>query len=222
MFKKIFIICLLFSSISFSSEISLDPYLFNDIYPTLYVSIETDRDIYDINDIVIWEIYVYASFANNSGISLLGINLNVDQNIILNLALLDPDGNLMDSYYGEYNGFSNIMGLGGTVHYSPNLSQILDICSIQLPAYRVFDIGNDGIPHLFAQGEFIASIDGDYHLFTDVVAAAYWEYSGSDDIYNSTEFKQIGYGSKDIVVLPEPSIIFLLGIGFVIMVSVKF
>lgn len=209
MFKKLLsaLFVLLFSSICLSS-------------PILFVSISTDKDVYNLNESVEWKIYSYCT-SDTDGMAILLLNFNINKEIELNPIELDNNGNLLGSYYNIENGFLQ-WGDGGTVSSSPELSRIFDLGVWQDTGNIILNKGNDGFSHLFIQGQFSATQLGEYQLFSDIPSSSYWDYNESTGIKRTYTFQNTELSDKTIYVVPEPLIILFLFFGFITISSKHF
>ena len=176
---------------------------------TLYLSVETDKDVYGLGETVNWTVFAWASTGDNAGVALLGVTLFEDRDELLSPAETTGGGptfELLDTEYGVDEWFA--LQSPGTPN--PAGGELADIVANQNPAFPLYDIGNDGSPHLFAKGSYVPTQLGDHTLRPSVTGANYWpDEAGS----NAVAFETVSTTPKTFTVTPEPATLMLVGLG---------
>ena len=167
---------------------------------TAYADITTDKSNYAVGEKVHWTVWAWSSspvneppnsstFPDNHGIALLNMRINDDQGEAMEAAdtteVSEDKFELTNTYYSRARGFI-LESAGtptGTTPKFPNPGGLFDILVQQNPDTLdedwlpiVYDVGNDGTPHIFAQGSYTATVAGTHRLTATLLTtyANYW------------------------------------------------
>jgi hypothetical protein len=140
---------------------------------TLTLYAPTDRSAYRLGDTVTWWIEASTDETTNQGISLLGVDLTVNQPVSLSPAANDGT-DLTGSDFDSAAGFAMLSA--GTVDPAAPAGQaaLLDVLVSQVGFDPAFTGAGHGQDTFFATGSFVASVEGSYHLSLSVTGANYW------------------------------------------------
>ena len=171
--------------------------------------VNTDKQVYEIGDTVNWALYAYAQISGSgSGVSLISMDLVDSTNDQMNPPEYDLLFAIIPQFVGSAFGPLDqyyITGYG-TIDAG---GDVLDITLEQSSDHRVLNIGNDGIPHLFCQGNYRVYETGT-HVLTPVFGEAhYW----STDTGPAMPLSPGWMGDATFEVVPEPATMMLLATG---------
>lgn len=163
----------------------------------IHLKVETDQDAYAVGQTVHWTIYAWAEAGTNRGISLITLDLNDSANEALNPALM-AGGDFQDTEFGAPQKF--VLTQSGTPAASP--PRLQSILTMQMPADRLLDVGNDGTPHVLCKGSYTATVVGSHTLNILDPNANYWPNA----IDNADDFETIDITNAAFEVILEPAV----------------
>lgn len=134
--------------------------------------LDTDKDEYALGEEVRWTLYVWSDPAgDNLGLAGVNVNLHESRGEVLSPAdAWGPD-------FGAVNGFD--IEMPGTPGTDPQLQEISNVQMMSLFTGPAYDVGNDGLEHVFATGTFVPTQQGLHTLTADVPLGDYgdWQWT---------------------------------------------